>query len=83
MCTLEYYSAIKMSSFESVLMRWTKLEIITQSEVRKRKTNVIYEHIYMEFRKMVLMNLFTGQQWRHRHREQTCRQSCKEKEGRI
>ena len=25
----------------------------------------------MESRKMVLMNLFTGQQWRRRHREQT------------
>ena len=25
----------------------------------------------MESRKMVLMNLFAGQQWRHRHREQT------------
>ena len=26
----------------------------------------------MEFRKMALMNLFAGQQGRHRHREQTC-----------
>ena len=26
----------------------------------------------MESRKMVLMNTFAGQQWRHRHREQTC-----------
>ena len=26
----------------------------------------------MESRKMVLMNLFAGQQWRCRHREQTC-----------
>ena len=25
----------------------------------------------MENRKMVLQNLFTGQQWRNRHREQT------------
>ena len=25
----------------------------------------------MESRKMILMNLFAGQQWRHRHREQT------------
>ena len=25
----------------------------------------------MESRKMVLMKLFVGQQWRHRHREQT------------
>jgi len=26
----------------------------------------------MEFRKVELMNTFAGQQWRHRHREQTC-----------
>jgi len=30
----------------------------------------IYIYIYMESGKMVLMNLFAGQQWRHRHREQ-------------
>ena len=28
--------------------------------------------MYMESRKMVLMKLFAGQQWRHRQREQTC-----------
>jgi len=28
--------------------------------------------IYVECRKMVLMNLSAGQQWRCRHREQTC-----------
>ena len=27
----------------------------------------------MESRKLVLMNLFAGQQWRHGHREKTCR----------
>ena len=32
-CTMEYYSAIKNTTFESVLMRWMKLEPITQSEV--------------------------------------------------
>ena len=30
---MEYYSAIKKNSFESVLMRWMKLEPILQSEV--------------------------------------------------
>ena len=29
--TMEYYSAIKNNVFESVLMRWMKLEPITQS----------------------------------------------------
>ena len=28
----------------------------------------------MESRKMVLMKLSVGQQWRHKHREQTCGQ---------
>ena len=31
--TIEYYSAIKKNTFESVLMRWIKLEPIIQSEV--------------------------------------------------
>ena len=31
--TMESYSAIKKSAFESVLMRWMKLEPIIQSEV--------------------------------------------------
>ena len=39
---LEYYSARKKNVFESVLMRWMKLEPIIQSEVRKKNTNAIY-----------------------------------------
>ena len=31
--TMEYYSAIKKNTFESVLMRWMKLETIIQIEV--------------------------------------------------
>ena len=31
---MEYYSAIKKNAFESVLMRWMRLETIIQSEVR-------------------------------------------------
>ena len=41
-CTMEYYSAIKKNTFESVLMRWMKLEPIIQSEVRKKNTNTVY-----------------------------------------
>ena len=41
--TMEYYSAIKNNSFESVLIRWMKLEPIIQSEVsRKIITNTVY-----------------------------------------
>ena len=34
--TVKYYSAIKKNSFESVLMRWMKLEPIIQSEVSQK-----------------------------------------------
>ena len=46
--TMEYYSAIKKNSFESVLMRWTKLEPIIQSEVSQKDKDHynILTHIY-------------------------------------
>ena len=34
--TMEYYSAIKKNTFESVLMRWIKLEPIIHSEVSQK-----------------------------------------------
>ena len=34
---MEYYSAIKKNAFESILMRWMKLEPIIQSEVSQRE----------------------------------------------
>ena len=39
---ITYYSDIKKNAFESVLMRWVKLETIIQSEVRKKNTNTVY-----------------------------------------
>ena len=46
--TMEYYSVIKRSTFESFLMRWMNLEPIIQSEVsQKEKDNYcILMHIY-------------------------------------
>ena len=35
--TMEYYSAIKKNAFESVLMRWMKLEPVIQSEVSQKE----------------------------------------------
>ena len=48
MCTMEYYSAIKKNTFESVLMRWMKLELIIQSEVSQKEKHrySILMHIY-------------------------------------
>lgn len=57
--TMEYYSAIKRNEIESVVVRWMNLESVTQNKVRKRKTNTIY---YVYGRKMVLINIFAGQE---------------------
>ena len=35
--TMEYYSAIKRDTFESVLMRWMNLESIIESEVSQKE----------------------------------------------
>ena len=40
------YSAIKNNAFESVLMRWMKLEPIIQSEVSQRKIPIQYINTY-------------------------------------
>ena len=34
--TMEYYSAIKKNTFESVLMRWMKMELSIKSEVSQK-----------------------------------------------
>ena len=67
--TMEYYLAIKRNAFESGLMRWMNLESIIQSEVSQKEKDKYCIQMCIESRKMVLKNLFTGQQWRNRHRE--------------
>ena len=46
--TMEYYSAIKKNTFESVLIRWMKLKPIIQSEVSQKEKHQysILTHIY-------------------------------------
>ena len=39
---MEYYSAIKRNKIGSFVETWMYLESVIQSEVRKRKTNIIY-----------------------------------------
>ena len=46
--TVEYYSAVKKNSFESVLMRWMKLEPIIQSEVSQKD----------KYQYSILMNIY-------------------------
>ena len=40
--TMEYYSAIKRNEIEPFVETWMDLETVIQSEVRKRKTNIVY-----------------------------------------
>ena len=46
--TMEYYSAIRKNTFESVLMRWMKLDPIIQSTVSQKEKHQysILTHIY-------------------------------------
>ena len=46
--TIEYYSVIKRSVFESVLVRWMNLEPIIQSEASQKEKDKhhILTHIY-------------------------------------
>ena len=46
--TVEYYPAIKKNTFESVLMRWMKLEPLVQSEISQKEKHqyTILMHIY-------------------------------------
>ena len=69
---MENYSAIKKNVFESVLMRWIKLEPIIKSEVSQKEKHqysiLTHTHIYIyiEFRKTIMTTLCARQQRRHR-----------------
>ena len=45
--TMEYYSAIKKNAFESVLIRWMKLEPIIKNEVSQKEKHQ-YINTYMQ-----------------------------------
>ena len=51
--TMEYYSAIKKNTFESVLMRWMNLEPVIQSEVSQKE-----KHQYS-----ILTHLWNLERW--------------------
>ena len=58
----------KRNETESIVVRWMNLESVIQSDMSEKENKYhtlmhIYIYIYMESRKMVLMNLFGGQEW--------------------
>ena len=46
--TMEYYSTLEKNKFESILLRWMKLEPVIQSEISQKKKDKYYilMHIY-------------------------------------
>ena len=45
--TMEYYSAIKRNTFESVVMRWMNLEPLIQSEVSQKEKDIYHILIHI------------------------------------
>ena len=55
---LEYWSGWPFLSPGDLPPRWVNLEPTIQSEIIKRKKNIVFQ--ILESRKMILMNLFPG-----------------------
>ena len=49
--TMEYYTAIKKNEIMPFAATWIDLENITLSEVRQRKTNILWYDLYVESKK--------------------------------
>ena len=66
---MEYYSAIKRNEIELILMRWTDLESVIQSEVSQKEKNKyrMLTHIYgiLKKKKKVTLLLLHPRPWYH------------------
>ena len=67
--TMEYYSAIKQNTFESVPMRWMKLKPIIQSEVSQKEKQ--YTNAYIWNLERWQRQPYTRDIKRHRFKGQT------------
>ena len=61
--TMEYYSAVKKNSSESLPMRWMKLEPIIQSEVSQKEKHQ-YSILICVFIGFIITSVWQGQQIR-------------------
>ena len=55
----------------SLALATTRESLRATVKTQCSQTNTVYQHIYMEFRKMVMTTLYARQQKRHRSKEQT------------
>lgn len=45
---MEYYTAIKKNGIMPFAATWMQLEILILSELGQRKTNILWDHLYVE-----------------------------------
>ena len=64
--TMEYNSVIKKNEIMPFAATWLQPAMIILSEVRKRKTNTIWHHLYVESKIWHNLNLSTKQKQTHR-----------------
>ena len=67
----EYYSTIKKNEIMPFAVTKMDLEIVILRELSQIKTNIMCYHLYVESKKMVQMNLFTKQKYRHKCKKHT------------
>ena len=68
---MEYYSVIIKNAIMPFEVTWRDIEVFILSEVRQRKTNFIWYHLYVEsnFFKWHKMNLFTKKKQSYRYQK--------------
>ena len=67
---LHVYLGVKLMSYRQNPVIGTSYKMIIH-QGNENLTNTVYLHIYMEFRKIVMITLYVRQQKRHRCKEQT------------
>ena len=63
---MEYYLSKTKNEIMTLGSNMDGLEIVILSVVSQRKTNIRCYHLYVESKKMIQMNLFIRQKYRHK-----------------
>ena len=65
---MEYYLSKTKNEIMTLGSNMDGLEIVILSVVSQRKTNIRCYHLYVESKKMIQMNLFIRQKYRHKNK---------------